>query len=142
MGHAAKSEEGRQIHMGAQVRVRLGANWKGSPQLIAALVFICLSVFVWGLRYKLSLYDSPRPIGARVPAAKLLSPKERPPVAAQLAQLSSSRKLLHIVWQIGENPAISVATSFSILAITRPPIQSDGLWYDASVDSRPPPVQV
>jgi hypothetical protein len=142
MGHEAKTEERRQIHMGAQVR-RPGANWKGSPQLIAMLAFICLSVFIWGLRYKLSLYDSPGPTGAGVPAAKLLSPKERPPVAAQHTQLSYSWKLVPRVWLTSDNKAISVTTAFfSLLAITRPPIHSDGLWYDTAVDSRPPPVQV
>lgn len=127
--------------MKLQMRTRHGANWKGSPQRIAALVFVCLSIFAWGLRYKLSLYNSPGPARAEVPAAKLLSPKERPLVAMQKTQLSPSWKLAPVAWLASENKAMVVTpTCFSLLSIARAPIHADGLWYDTSVDSRPPPV--
>jgi hypothetical protein len=41
------------------------------------LVLLGICVFAWGLRYKLSLYDSPHAISRHMPAAKLLTGKER-----------------------------------------------------------------
>jgi hypothetical protein len=45
--------------------------------LACGLVFLGMCVFAWGLRYKLSLYDPPHSITHRIPAAKLLTGKER-----------------------------------------------------------------
>jgi hypothetical protein len=45
------------------------------------LVLVGLCVFAWGLQYKLSLYDPPHAISHRMPAAKLLTGKERPEVS-------------------------------------------------------------
>jgi hypothetical protein len=45
--------------------------------LALALAFLGLCVFAWGLKYKLSLYDPPHSISHHMPAAKLLSGKER-----------------------------------------------------------------
>ncbi|MGC2636961.1 MAG: hypothetical protein WA294_07265 [Acidobacteriaceae bacterium] len=50
---------------------------RGLRVLAFALVLLGICVFAWGLRYKLSLYDAPHAIGQRVPAAKLLTGKER-----------------------------------------------------------------
>lgn len=41
------------------------------------LVLLGVCVFAWGLRYKLSLYDSPHSLGRHMPAAKLLTSRER-----------------------------------------------------------------
>jgi hypothetical protein len=46
------------------------------------LVLLGLCVFAWGLRYKLSLYQPAQSVSRHMPAAKLLSGKERSPVAA------------------------------------------------------------
>jgi hypothetical protein len=54
--------------------------------LAIGLTLLGLCVFAWGLKYKLSLYDPPRAASHQMPAAKLLSSKERdsaPNAAAQ-----------------------------------------------------------
>lgn len=50
---------------------------RGLRVLAFGLVLLGVCVFAWGLRYKLSLYDSPHAIGRRMPEAKLLTGKER-----------------------------------------------------------------
>jgi len=45
------------------------------------LVALAVAVFVWGLSYKLSLYDPPQASSHRMVAAKLLSNRERPATA-------------------------------------------------------------
>jgi len=42
------------------------------------LVALAVAVIVWGLTYKLSLYDPPQASSHRMVAAKLLSNRERP----------------------------------------------------------------
>jgi len=46
---------------------------------LGALAFICLAscVFIWGLQYKLSLYDPPESATHHIPMAKLLSKNEQ-----------------------------------------------------------------
>jgi hypothetical protein len=46
---------------------------------IGALAFLglAISVFLWGLQYKLSLYDPPSAASHHIPTAKLLSKNER-----------------------------------------------------------------
>jgi hypothetical protein len=45
-----------------------------------------VSVFAWGLKYKLSLYDPPQSISHSMPAAKLLSDNERPQALTAVLQ--------------------------------------------------------
>jgi hypothetical protein len=45
--------------------------------LAFGLVLLGVCVFAWGLKYKLSLYDPPLAISHRMPAARLLTGKER-----------------------------------------------------------------
>lgn len=45
--------------------------------LAFALLLLGGCVFAWGLRYKLSLYDTPHSVSQRVPEAKLLTVQER-----------------------------------------------------------------
>jgi hypothetical protein len=49
----------------------------GLRALAFGLVLLGICVFAWGLRYKLSLYDPPHSLSHRMPAAKLLTGKER-----------------------------------------------------------------
>jgi len=49
----------------------------GLRALAFGLVLLGTCVFAWGLRYKLSLYDPPRSAAHHMPAAKLLTGKER-----------------------------------------------------------------
>jgi hypothetical protein len=56
-------------------------NTKGcrtSIRVVMGIVFLALAVFGWGVKYKLSLYDSPASISTHMSHAKLLSQKERP----------------------------------------------------------------
>jgi hypothetical protein len=52
-------------------------NRTGLRALAFGLMLLGLCVFAWGLKYKLSLYDPPRALSHQMPAAKLLSGKER-----------------------------------------------------------------
>lgn len=56
--------------------------------LAFGLVLLGICVFAWGLRYKLSLYDPPHSAAHHMPAAKLLTGKERVEVPV-LEQYSS-----------------------------------------------------
>jgi hypothetical protein len=56
--------------------------------LAFGLALLATCIFAWGLSYKLSLYDPPHAVSRHMPAAKLLSGKDRnavPLVAAPLA---------------------------------------------------------
>jgi hypothetical protein len=46
-------------------------------RLAAGLMGLGLCVFLWGLQYKLSLYDPPQSISHKIPTAKLLSRDEQ-----------------------------------------------------------------
>jgi hypothetical protein len=131
---------GKLTHVGLEAQKRESMTWNGSPQLIVALVVVCLSVFTWGLHYKLSLYRSTEQTCAKMPAAKLLSPKERPPIAVQQAQLLPSWTLAPVVLLPGGNRASIVGLiRLSLLATARPPFPANSLWYMAAINSRPPP---
>ena len=58
--------------------------------LVACLVTLGAAVFVWGLSYKLSLYDPPQASSHQMPAAKLLSNRERPKTAVSAFQEPSA----------------------------------------------------
>lgn len=64
------------------------------PRLLWVLTSLglALSVFLWGLQYKLSLYDPPQAASHQVPIAKLLSKNEQPgiPSDSAAAQLANS----------------------------------------------------
>jgi hypothetical protein len=56
-------------------------NWRTLPWFTFVLLGLALSVFTWGVQYKLSLYDPPTAASHQMPKAKLLSKSERPAVA-------------------------------------------------------------
>jgi hypothetical protein len=62
----------RVTHLNALRPRRIGSSWR-------SLVFLglTLTVFTWGLQYKLSLYNSPHDASRRIPDAKLLSRNEQ-----------------------------------------------------------------
>jgi hypothetical protein len=49
-----------------------------SIRVVMGIVFLALAVFGWGVKYKISLYDSPGSISSHMSHAKLLSQRERP----------------------------------------------------------------
>jgi len=60
---------------------------RASAVTVFAILFLAFTVFTWGTGYKLSLYDPPGSSSTIIPAAKLLSQKERPATAKVAAQL-------------------------------------------------------
>lgn len=72
--------EGLVVHSGIQTR-RLA--WWGA----ILSILLGVSVFAWGLGYKLSLYDPPQSAAHPVPVAKLLSKDEQPALAAPSTEL-------------------------------------------------------
>lgn len=54
----------------------------GLRALAFGLVLLGVCVFAWGLRYKLSLYDPPHAISRHMPEAKLVTGKQRGPLAS------------------------------------------------------------
>jgi hypothetical protein len=59
--------------------MRINSPNRRAPIVTAiAVLFLAFSVLGWGTGYKLSLYDSPGNQSRAIPAAKLLSQKERP----------------------------------------------------------------
>jgi len=61
-----------------------------SAVTVFAILFLAFTVFGWGTGYKLSLYDPPGSPSTIIPAAKLLSQKERPSTAKVAAHLLPS----------------------------------------------------
>jgi hypothetical protein len=56
---------------------RSSANRSFSSIAAVAFLGLAISVFLWGLQYKLSLYDPPSAASHHIPTAKLLSKNER-----------------------------------------------------------------
>ncbi len=65
----------------------ISPNRRASVVTVFAILFLAFTVFGWGTGYKLSLYDPPGSPSTIIPAAKLLSQKERPSTAKVAAQL-------------------------------------------------------
>jgi hypothetical protein len=65
----------------------ISPNRRASVVTVFAVLFLAFTVFGWGTGYKLSLYDPPGSPSTIIPAAKLLSQKERPSTAKIAAQL-------------------------------------------------------
>ena len=61
-----------------------------SQFMALAAVLLGFAVFVWGLGYKLSLYDLPGSPSTHMAQAKLLSQKERPRAAQGLEQFTTT----------------------------------------------------
>jgi hypothetical protein len=65
---------------------------RGLRTLAFGLAILGLCIFAWGLKYKLSLYDPPHAVSHHIPAAKLLTGKDRnapPQIAAPRAATSA-----------------------------------------------------
>jgi hypothetical protein len=65
----------------------ISPNRRVSVFTVFATLFLAFTVLGWGTGYKLSLYDPPGSPSTIIPAAKLLSQKERPSTAKVTAQL-------------------------------------------------------
>ena len=70
----------------------------GGLRLPVLFLGIGLCVFVWGLRYKLSLYDPPQSASHCIPSAKLLSRDELPETLEPIAlRLNVGPAVVHLV---------------------------------------------
>lgn len=63
----------------------LRPNRPGLSRFSFAVFALALSVFTWGLQYKLSLYDPPQAASHSLPVAKLLSKDEQAAVTKGVA---------------------------------------------------------
>jgi hypothetical protein len=112
--------------------------------LAFGLAILGLCVFAWGLRYKLSLYDPPGAGSRHMPAAKLLTGKERRdlpivnshPVAGSstLAFLAGLLLVTFAVWVIDSRPG-----SFSSLRLSATRTTVPARTPRAGIFIRPPP---
>jgi hypothetical protein len=102
---------------------------RGTFRLVAIVLLLAAGVFFWGLKYKLSLYDSPASASSMlVPQAKLLSQKERPTaIQADSLVLPSSPELSLI--------AVS-ALLFTTICLSMHAVQIVPTWLAANDDDR------
>ncbi len=83
---------------------------------VGVLAFIGLAscVFMWGLQYKLSLYDPPGSASHHIPMAKLLS-KDEQSNATQSPQVVRSRTSTKIIYSVPTVPLFILLLTLSIL---------------------------
>jgi len=107
-----------------------GIKDRRSSFRLATIVFVLtVGVFFWGLKYKLSLYDSPGSASSMsVPMAKLLSQEERPlAIQADSLAFQSHPKLPLIVLS-----AFLIATIW----LSTYTVRSVPMWQAANEDVR------
>jgi hypothetical protein len=108
-----------------------------SPILAGTLVVLSISLFSWGLAYKLSLYRSQQ-FPPRMVAAKLLSQKERPVAALtdKAIRLSVPASAFALT-QLPYSPLSSViyAPSLEVLSL-HPGVKE---LFTVHTDRKPPP---
>ena len=111
-------------------------------------VGVALSVFLWGLRYKVSLYDPPQASSHQMPAAKLLTGKKQIVTKGSvLIQASEEGRTAIMTWLASFS--VFFALTFDLAARLRfIPLRRAAepllrLRLDASLSShffRPPPI--
>jgi hypothetical protein len=114
---------------------------------LALTALLGLAVFIWGLHYKLSLYQTAG-IHQTVPAAKLLSQKERPAssfkiesriVAQRRPQFLSRAIPFHQHWAFLTAASPQVADLFQKLVERPSKCSTRQLWHSICNSARPPP---
>jgi hypothetical protein len=68
----------------------ISSHRRASAVTVFSILFLAFTVLGWGTGYKLSLYDPPGSPSTIIPAAKLLSQKERPSTAKVAALLPAT----------------------------------------------------
>ncbi|HEX4308412.1 MAG TPA: hypothetical protein VHZ25_00220 [Acidobacteriaceae bacterium] len=119
-------------------------NREGLRTLAFGLAVLGLCVFAWGLKYKLSLYDPPHSISHHIPAAKLLSGKERR--ALPLADVSPAAiagtlaVLTAVFFAAGIRKGTAQFPGFGAWILTAPPRPASAISSRcAPAFIRPPP---
>ena len=129
--------------METNLRHREGTIWRGSPVLVMALALMSLAVFTWGLQYKLSLYKASEQAKPTIPAAKLLSQKERPAVAVQVQHALPYSGLSPITLLPAWSTVFLLClTCISILPLPLEPCRTRKRWRTAQIYSKPPPASL
>jgi hypothetical protein len=109
---------------------------------------LALSVFAWGLKYKLSLYDPPQAQSHSMPEAKLLSKNELPSIANDVLLkgvtgfgrgMQFLLNHLYFLVLLLVSPYVVALVRLSILDLRRPGILA---LFDSwpAFSFRPPPV--
>jgi hypothetical protein len=75
-------------------------------------------VFVWGLQYKLSLYDPPQSITHKIPAAKLLSKNEQAAGADTVATVNANHGPATMLIVFFSCVLIALCSDVSLIALT------------------------
>ena len=118
---------------------------RASAVTVSAILFLAFTVFSWGTGYKLSLYDPPGSPSTIIPAAKLLSQKERPSTAKVAAQLLSTAPAQEIIKYYPAIVIVALMFSLRLLLSTWVRVTTDhDLLAQRSAHSsffsfRPPP---
>ena len=114
---------------------------------VMGMLFLAISVFAWGLQYKISLYSPSSGLYAAVPHAKLLSQKERPESNVASIKQNSTQDRSPVPYTIFLFASILCALVAAVI------VQTHGLSLDkgsrqqrfAALDFfsfRPPPVSL
>jgi len=115
---------------------------------MGALAFIGLAfcVFMWGLQYKLSLYDPPQAVSHQAPHAKLLTNEEQARTAATLRAIASEPAVRIPIRGIGVLLFLWICLSVvNLPAFAQEVLSTDVSWhfgpvFFGSFFVRPPPV--
>jgi len=91
-------------------------NRVGSLRLVLGLAGLAISVFLWGLGYKLSLYEPAQGNFHQIPRAKLFSEDERPEIAAVSADPSRPAEAIHGTRGIFESALLLFLFAIAALA--------------------------
>jgi hypothetical protein len=121
---------------------RKGTIWRGSPALILMLASLCFSLFAWGIGYKLSLYKASEERRPSMPAAKLLSQKERPVVSAKARIQTSHGKPLPLSLMAFLKAAFALASGNISIPCPTFVWAAKAFRNTPAVYSRPPPSYV
>lgn len=119
---------------------REGTRWRGSPALAITLALISISIFAWGLRYKLSLYKDSQQRTATLGVAKLLSPKNAS-VAVSRPQDGTSPGT-SLTWAVLPHLSTAVLPWLIWILISNSPVgmvRSSERWRAVHLYSKPPP---
>jgi len=91
-------------------------NRVGSLRLVLGLAGLAFSVFLWGLGYKLSLYEPTQGNFHQIPRAKLLSEDERPSIAVASADPGRPAEAVHEALGVFESAFLLLLFTFCSFA--------------------------
>jgi Na+/H+-dicarboxylate symporter len=123
----------------------ISSHRRASVVTVFAILFLAFTVFGWGIGYKLSLYDPPGSPSTIIPAAKLLSQRERPSTAKVAGELLPATRAQEITKYYPAIVIVALMFGLRLLLSTRVRVTIDhDLLAQRSAHSsffsfRPPP---